>query len=259
MNFLQISDTHFLEDYSKNHDLFETAFLNMTSPLEKISKIKEELGDFPLDFVVHCGDMCHSGEKKDYLSLKKHLEASFPGVPLVVTCGNRDHKESLQEVFCGGTGDFFYVHQFEGVQVIAFNNANGTPQGELTPEMCQLLWAQVEKTQDIPTILCCHHHCIPEQIPSMKAVDCPPLFEKIVAQKNIIALLTGHTHHGYEGRYLDLPSYTVPPLSFVAKAKEKGQDVYDAGGYHLFSYENAVLTLEKVGDLSYHGKIGETT
>ncbi len=258
MKFLQISDTHFLEDYRQNHDLFEMAFLNMTSPLEKIRKIKKELGDTALDFLVHCGDMCHSGGKGDYLALKEALEEMFPSLPMVVTCGNRDDKTLLQEVFYGGTGDFLYAHDVGDLRVISYNNANETPQGELTEEMCVLLWEELEKNPQKPTILVCHHHCISNQIPSMKAVDCPPLFEKIVGHSSVLALLTGHTHHGFQGEYGGKPCYTVPPLSFVAKATETGQDVYEAGGYHLFSYEKGCLTLEKAGDLSYHEKIGQT-
>lgn len=256
MYFLQISDTHFLEDYSLNHDLFETAFLNMTSPLEKITKIKEELPQVKLDFLVHCGDICHSGQKGDYLRLKAHLEETFPGVPLVMTCGNRDDVSLVEEVFYGEGGGFPYEHDFGDLQVIAYNNANGTPQGDLRPEMCQAVGEKL--TQGKATILCGHHHCIPEQIASMKAVDCPGEFEDVCQSEGLVALLTGHTHHGYEGFYHGLPCFTVPSLSFVAKAKEGGQDVYEEGGYHLFSYEEGVLTLEKVGDLGYHHKIGET-
>lgn len=257
MYFLQISDTHFLEDYHENHDIFEIAFLNMTSPLEKVAKISQDLGDISLDFLVHCGDMCHSGQESDYGILKSHLEKVFPSVPMMATCGNRDDKKMVEKVFYGeNRAEFFYVREFSGLQVISFDNANGTPQGELTEEMCRLLLNQLEKTQDIPTILCCHHHCIPDQIPTMKAVDCPSLFAEVMGQKNILALLTGHTHNQYEGTYLGVPCYTVAPLSFVARPIEGGQEVFEAGGYHLFSYENGVLTLEKVGDLGYHEKFG---
>lgn len=257
MKFLQISDTHFLEDYGQNHDLFEDAFLHMTCPLKKLNKISQEVGE--IDFILHCGDLCHSGTEADYQKIKAVIAQFFPSVPFMVTCGNRDDKALLQKVFYQQDGEeFCYSKDFGDLRVVTFNNANGTPQGEMTQEMCEVLWDEMKKDLEKPTILFCHHHYIPDQIESMQSVAYPDLFLDILEKGNVIALMTGHTHHQYQGDFASVPCFTVPPLSFVAQADPQGQEVFEAGGYHVFSYEEGRLRLDKLGDLGYHHKIGRT-
>lgn len=257
MRFLQISDTHFLQDYSQNHDLFEEAFLHMTSPLEKLTHIAETLKGSPLDFICHCGDVVHSGTREDYVAMKEKLQSLFPEVPILATCGNRDQRNLLEEVFWG-THTGVYLKEFPQMNVISFDNADGTPLGEMREDICQKVHALV-KDSEKPCLLFCHHNFIPEQTGARGSVKEGERFDAILQEKNVLALLTGHTHHRYQGEYQGIPYYTVAPLSFVAlPQEEEGEAVYDKGGYHLFSYEEGVLTLEQVGKLPYEQRIGTT-
>lgn len=259
MYFLQISDTHFLEDYGGNQDLFREAFVNITSPLEKLTQISQEVKDIPLDFILHCGDICHSGGKRDYELFREKMAELFPNVPLMVCTGNRDDHGLVEEVFYDKSSETkVNVAETGGILIISFLNANNTPKGALAEETCQEILLEMEKRAEMPTILFAHHHVVAEQFPPMVSVDLPPSFSKIMEKKNLIALLSGHTHHRYQGKVGAVDYFTAPPLSFVAEPCEGGQEVYDVGGYHLFSCDGSGISLVKAGDLGNRRFIGNT-
>lgn len=259
--FLQISDTHFLENYETNHDFFREAFLNMNSPVVKLKAVAEDLAKMDgvsLDFICHCGDFCHNGKDSDYEFLKTTLAQLFPQVPLLVTSGNRDSKESFSKAFpdydSGAVSEIF--GEEDPLQVISFCNSNGEIAGELLEETCREVLNLMDQHK-FPTILFSHHHFLPEQIYNMKSVEQPALFSEILAQENLLALLNGHTHHHFQGVLGSVPCYTVESMSFVAR--NRGTDVleiYETGGYHLFSYENGKVSLEKIGNLNFAQSVG---
>lgn len=258
MYFLQISDTHFLEDYKVNRDIFHEAFLSLKSPFEKLDMIAKEVTQ-PLDFILHCGDITHSGQKRDYQLVREKIESLFPKVPIIATVGNHDNRHLVQEVFYGEVIKPFVHNQKIGdLRILSFDNTTTRyDKGEITEEVSQWLLQQLEGDPEQKTLLVTHHHCMPGQV-SNPNCTMATLFNKVITHKNVVALLTGHTHSQFQSKLGELPYFTAPPLSFQAKELGDGfLDVCEAGGYHLFSYNNEVLTLEKHGDLGLHSSVGK--
>lgn len=262
MYFLQISDTHHLHHYESTKDFFHDAFCNLHPAEEKIAmlarQLKEEL-PVPLDFICHCGDVTHAGSKEDYLSAKRAYETNFPQIPFLVTAGNHDKRDLLQEVFFGEKIDFFVQDtQVQDLRILSFDNSNGAPNsGEITEKTCKWLLERLEEQPHQPTILMSHHHVLPQQSP-MPTVVSHPLFSQVLQQKNILAYFTGHTHSPYVGTLEQIPYYTVGSFCFSATDLGKGLlDVYESTCYHLFSYEKGSLTLVKSGSLGLEGALSK--
>lgn len=268
MYFLQISDTHFLKDYQTNPDPFHEAFLNLTSPLEKLARIKEELQEeFPemsLSFLLHCGDVTHAGEVEDASIVKTTLETLFPQVPIIATAGNHDHSSVVQKVFYQEEGTLFaHDRQVGELRILSFDNTNQRYQsGEINQTMAEWLLEKLEEQPEQDTILMCHHHCQASQH-TMPSATLDPLFEEVMKQPQIKGFFTGHTHTPHLGQWGTVPYYTVSSLSFQAfpsDVKKDGYnvlDIYDTGAYHLFSFQNQKLTLEKEGKLPFDAVVGQ--
>lgn len=258
MYFLQISDTHFLEDYKVNRDIFHEAFVAMTSPMKKLELIAKEV-TVPLDFILHCGDITHAGQKRDYQLMREKLEELFPKVPVIATAGNHDHRHMVQEVFYGEVIKPFVHNQKIGdLRILSFDNTTTRyDKGEISAEVANWLYNQLQGDPDQKTLLVTHHHCMPGQV-SMDSCTIDTNFHKVMTKPNVVALLTGHTHSHFESKLGDLPYFTAPPLSFQAKELGDGfLDVCEAGGYHLFSFKEGILALEKHGDLGLHNSVGK--
>lgn len=250
MYFLQISDSHFLRSFENMEDVFAESLENMGSFSEKLQKIKAEL-DVPLDFICHCGDLCHGGEEADYQALKDIFQAHFPEIPLITTCGNHDKPEIYRKVFSQSSSPLGESVEVAGLRIISFDSSSlHDPKGEITLETCVWLKNQLKLHENQEIILMTHHH-LPQNESPMPPVSCDPLFYQLLKQKNIIAYFTGHTHYHHEGKIEEIPYFTVGSLSFQGNDTGNGLlDLGESACYHLFSYENQKLKLEKVGNVS---------
>lgn len=256
MYFLQISDSHHLISYDKTGDSFQDAFLHLHKFNDKMEKLKEKITK-PLDFICHCGDVTHGGEVKDYRAVAECLEACFPQVPVFAVAGNHDDSALVQGVFAPEQGDFPHrCDQIAGLQVLSLDNTGGY-RGKITQEACQWLLDKLGNGED--SILLCHHHLLSQQnvMPSAKK---DPLFQAVLEQGNLKAILTGHTHYAYAGKVGEIPYYTVDSLCFHGKDSGKGYlDLTESSGYQVFSYENGMITLEEKGQLGFSDYLGKVT
>lgn len=258
MYFLQISDTHHMRSYATNTDCFRESLMNLEDVEYKLKNIKDTL-TVPLDFICHCGDVTHGGEMRDYQLIRDAIKRCFPSVPIVVTTGNHDNKGFVQQAFYGKITPLFATDDTIGdLRILAFDNTDGFGGcGQITSETCDWLIKSLEQQPDQPTILVCHHHLIQGQFPMPPAVI-DPIFSQILKQKQILAILNGHTHHHYQGMLEEIPCYTVGSLSFRARDLGAGLlHIFDSSDYHLFSYENNILTLEEVGNLGFYHYLGK--
>lgn len=260
MYFLQISDTHHLNDYETNPDLFHDAFLNLKNHVDVLTSMSQELEQCnqPLSFVCHCGDLSHHGEKEDYEKVAETLKNVFD-VPLIVTAGNHDKRDFVQEVFYHQVQELFcHDTTLDGLRILSFDNSNERyKSGEITEKTCVYLLEKLKEQPEQPTILMCHHHCIPEQSP-MPTAEIHPLFREVLAQKQVKALLTGHSHQQYVGELFGVPYFTVGSHSFTAEELGEGKlNVYQSICYHLFSYENGALNLVSEKNLPQEKQIGK--
>lgn len=250
MNFLQISDTHHRADYDTVKDFFHDAFCNLQTLDARLSALRQAI-DLPLDFICHCGDICHQGALVDYQTAKDAFHKHFPNIPLVVTAGNHDNRTLLQEVFLGASKTpFVEERQFQDLRVLSFDNSNGIPNcGEATEETCTWLLQRLQAEPQMPTVLMSHHHLFSEQSPMPPMVQ-HELFSQVLQTGNILCYLTGHTHSPYEAKLGNIPYHTVGSLCFQATDLGQGVlDVHEASYYQLFSYENGQQTRVHTGDL----------
>lgn len=244
MYFLQISDTHHLNDYQSNPDIFHDAFLQLTSHQKILEEIQKDLNK-PLSLVLHCGDLAHHGEREDYQQVEQTLQNLFPDCMKIVTCGNHDKKDYVQEVFYGKKEQLFaHDHMVEGLRILSFDNTNGRYNtGEITEEMSRWLLDKLHEMPEQDTLLMSHHHCLSEQS-AMPPASMHPLFQEVLSQPQVKALLTGHTHSQFHGTLYSVPYYTVGSHSFTAEELGGGAlKVYQSSCYHLFSYENGEISL----------------
>lgn len=250
MYFLQISDTHFLQDYHKNPDFFYPAFANLHSTREKLLALQEKITQ-PLSFISHCGDLCHRGELEDYQALREIFQEIFPDTPMIFTAGNHDRGQFLQEAFYGKIRDFYAEeHTIDGLRILSFDNSNGVPNsGEITEKTATWLLKKLKEQPQQDTILMSHHHALTEQSP-MPPVVTHPLFQEVLQQKNILAYLTGHSHCPFVGKWEEIPYYTVGSFCFQTEDLGEGKlNVSESSAYHLFSYENHQVSLVKGDNL----------
>lgn len=251
--FLQISDTHHLQDHRSNGDNFRQSLLKMTALSEKLEILANTI-DKPLDFICHCGDICHHGSVCDYTEIKDFLNQTFPNVPILATVGNHDSFSALSQVFQDCSQQKFgYTYDVQELQVIALNNCDDDS-GQISVEHVQWIVQQLDAGKK--SILFTHHHFFPEQSP-IPMVSLHEDIRKIGTHPNLIAILTGHTHYYYQAKFLSTPYFTVDSFSFQGVDSGNGYlNMKESNGYNLFSYENGILSLEQRGTLGYQKDLG---
>ncbi|MFI3210958.1 MAG: metallophosphoesterase [Peptostreptococcaceae bacterium] len=248
MNFLHISDTHYLNDYSKVNDGFKDAFKVMTNPLTQLKELVDEI-KVPIDFVIHSGDLTHSGDLIDYVELKKGLIDIFGDTKILVTPGNHDNSKELKKVFEPNedpTLPLVTYNKFNDLGVISFDSMCETDQnGEVTDEVCSKVLEILDNNKNEKILLFTHHHLIKDQfeLPSAKINK---LFDEIINRKEIIGLITGHTHHVYSTKYNGKDYFTGNGVSFSVENENGELIIEERSGIQLFTFENDKLEMENI-------------
>lgn len=255
--FLQISDSHHLQQQESNPDNFKdclSAMPPLEKKLEKLSK-RLEKQEISLDFILHCGDMCHNGSVEDYRQVQSLFETYFPQVPLLLTVGNHDTFSAMEEVFADSQTTLLgFTRFFSDLQVISVHSCNGES-GELNE--AQVSWVQenINAYHDKQHLLFTHHHFIQKQSPMPCGKLCPSAM-KLFQSGQISAFLTGHTHYFYQDILEKTPYYGVSSLSFQGTDSGEGfLNMKESGGYNLFSFENKAITLVEQGDLGFEKQL----
>ena len=57
MIFLHLSDIHFLREYVKEKDGYNSIFNTMTNPITQIKRVFEKIDKDTLDFIIITGDL----------------------------------------------------------------------------------------------------------------------------------------------------------------------------------------------------------
>ncbi len=207
----------------------------------------------PLDFILHCGDVCHHGDVSDYLEVKQYFEEFFPQIPILFTVGNHDNYEAMDSVFSTETKKISgFVSQCGDLQVISLSNSQGE-NGSLSSE--QALWFAEQVDRGKASILLTHHHFFSEQSPMPYAEICPQFYEAMKSPK-LKGIFTGHTHYFYEGDCQGVPYFATDSLSFQGEDSGEGYlYLRESSGYNLFSYKEGQISLEQHGMLSEQKKL----
>ncbi|MEZ4667108.1 MAG: metallophosphoesterase [Anaerolineae bacterium] len=160
LTFVQISDTHISPDpeYGKNHSAYGT----QTSARALVKAVNAL--DFPIDFVLHTGDVVYDPVAEAYQTAKDILgELRFPTYYLA---GNHDHPLELQRQLLGSDkpqSSFHYTFEINGVQIICLDS-NGPaepPRGNIIPEQLTWLDSLCSADDNRPLVVAVHHHALP--------------------------------------------------------------------------------------------------
>ncbi|MBQ1533433.1 MAG: metallophosphoesterase [Erysipelotrichaceae bacterium] len=244
MKFLHISDLHKLNDYTDKGGIYHNILERMSDPFVQLKKLLRNRDDV-FDFVIVSGDICEYGDAEDYLSVKKHLECLF-SCPVFVCSGNHDNKEKLIQVFGKKTvqGELFEEILLDEIRIILFDSSHPEyNDGYISGQTCTLLKEALERECSLPTIAVTHHHLLKEQF-AMPCAAYPKEFQDIVAGSDLLAILTGHTHHIYHGTFAGKEYHTTGSLSFAADTTERGLRFYEHPSAVIYTYDQGKLIWE---------------
>lgn len=248
MNILHISDIHFRSVYEHDEDEegYKEMLCCMQSPLIPLEYcLKKVLEKEKIDLLIISGDLTENGEKTDYKLLKQYIESIAKGTKMIVTLGNHDNKANFRAGWLGEKeSDCPYnrIFEFDDFCVISFDSTNhNAPNGKIGKEQLAWLRKAFEETGSKPVIIVTHHHLLKYQY-SMPPADGAEEFLEVIRNKNISCILTGHTHHHYQGMAAGIPYFTAASMSFCGEDEENGAVRFEEKyGYNLYRLENGKI------------------
>jgi len=155
LRFIHITDTHIAADPA-----FES---HGRSPLPRLEELVRAINalSFPVDFVLHTGDLAEDRSEEAYVLARRVLAGLRP--PIHYVAGNHDDAEVLQKVMLGRAPSgprFDYMLSAAGIVVAVFDSRGPKdPAGTLTDDQLGSLRAL----------------CAPEGPPLVIAIHHPPL------------------------------------------------------------------------------------
>lgn len=250
MIFLHISDIHFLRKYNKAESGYNSIFNNMTNPIEQIRKAVKKIEKEKLDFVIITGDLVEEGTSDDYKVLKENLDTIFKGIPYIVTLGNHDNKEEFYKGWLNEElKDIPYntTMKIGDIKIISFDNSEfHNNNGIIDSNRCSWLRNELEKDKDKKVILMLHHHLLEEQF-NLPQVSFDNEFKEIIKNSSIIAIFSGHTHHPYKSKFMDIPYFTSGSLSFIGYNENNGEVRFEENSkVNLCKYDGEQIIVEVI-------------
>ena len=208
MRFIHITDSHIAAD---------PAFKSYGhSPLENLALLVEAINalTFPLDFVLHTGDVVEDRSEAAYRNAGAIL--STLRLPVYYLAGNHDDPAALQRVLMGRApvGDRFdYRFEADGVQVAVFDSSGpNDPVGTLLPAQIAALRALCGAGGP-PLVIALHHPPLPLDSPwldtgwrhrdgrwSNMLLDCGAEFTEAIspARDRLRGVFFGHVHRSFQ-------------------------------------------------------------
>lgn len=250
MIFLHLSDIHFLREYIKEKDGYNSIFNNMTNPIIQIKKALEKIDKDTLDFIIITGDLVESGDSEDYKILKENLDALFGNIPYIVTLGNHDNKKEFYKGWFNEElkdDPYNTTMEIENLKIISFDNSEyHNDNGTITLDRCNWLREELKKDLYKDVILMLHHHLLKDQF-NLPSVSFDKDFEDIVNESSIIGIFSGHTHHPFKGIFAGKPYFTAGSLSFVGYDEEDGKVRFEeATKCNLCRYEDGKIFVDVI-------------
>ena len=252
---LHISDLHYSTDYFRQMSVYSSLMNQMDNPLEQLELILAKLNmDFNLVFLS--GDICECGTVEEYDFVKNYLSKLF-NCPVLVTAGNHDNIENLVKSFNLPMvdGELFNTYCFDGLKVICLNSGHKDyNDGFISEKSCDLL-EEALKDNNENTIIMTHHHLIKDQF-TLPAAQYPERLKEIIRSHDVLAVVTGHTHHGFAGTFEGKKYFTTGSLSFVVDRDETGELLfYEEPSALIYNLKNNEISCQKV-TLSLKKNIG---
>ncbi|MBN1845581.1 MAG: metallophosphoesterase [Sedimentisphaerales bacterium] len=188
-------------------------------PHENLQRAVERIQPLDADGAVICGDLARlEGRREDYQRLKPLLAPLAP-LPVLPSLGNHDDRDNYIQVFGESTyqqkspGKYVTVRETPVVRVIALDTlfmVNKVP-GLLGKAQRDWLAAYLQQCDPRPTILCVHHTLGDGD---GDLLDVPRLFELIRPQRQVKAILFGHSHAYGISQWEGIHLINLPALGY---------------------------------------------
>ncbi|MEG0379657.1 MAG: metallophosphoesterase, partial [Eubacterium sp.] len=244
ITFAHLSDLHILRDYTNS--MFKDMIPNMEKkPEDVLAGISKWLGEnIPkLDFVLLTGDLVHEGDAEEYRYLKMLLEHCFGDIPVYPVLGNHDRTAAFHEGYEGtdaGITPLCYTKEMDGLQVIVLDSSIGCGEnkhsGQFDEGQFEFLEKALAKEMRRGHIIAFHHPAFDDKAdPRVKAfgVAGAERLGEIIQGKNVLAVLSGHTHENINTTFYGVPAYTAESTAFGVALDEKGMYMTSAAGFNL--------------------------
>lgn len=250
-----ISDLHYKKNPNTVNSIFKEVLTSIDDPLEQLSSTFEN-EDKDFDLLIVSGDICEQGSEDDYLFVKEYLREVF-NCPIIVTSGNHDNRHNLNKAFFNKDNDseVFEIIKTEDLKVISFDSSDKDHNDGYIP-LNTIDRIDKELADNINTILFTHHHLLTEQFSMDKAINSSELLERVKKHDNVIAILTGHTHHYYHTQIDKIEYFTSKSMSFVIENKDKDFIYSQDSGANIYYYENGKIKSKKIDCPLKKGKLG---
>ena len=208
VKLLHISDLHYRMQYKSSNKAFayDSIFPNMVPPMQQLDICLQKMGEKEreqLSAVLISGDMTEYGTQEDYKQLHTEIEKRFPDIPIIVTPGNHDERQTFQKGWLGWETvkdePYCYIRRLGSVSILSMDNSY------------QAEFPACEVTEG---------------------------FNEILRRSSISMILCGHTHQLYRGFYENIPYRTAMSLSFVGEDQEQRVCMRGSCGYSLYEFDN---------------------
>lgn len=149
VKLLHISDLHYRMQYKSSNKAFayDSIFPNMVPPMQQLDICLQKMGEKEreqLSAVLISGDMTEYGTQEDYKQLHTEIEKRFPDIPIIVTPGNHDERQTFQKGWLGWETvkdePYCYIRRLGSVSILSMDNSYpGSADGKIGWYQCDWL------------------------------------------------------------------------------------------------------------------------
>lgn len=218
LRVLQISDTHLFADPEGRLLGVNT----LEAMRQVLDLVRAEAG--PLDLILATGDLV-----QDYSAEGYHLfreEISSLGVPVLALPGNHDNLKIMQRHIIGNQVSMPFKHRLgQWLFILLDSSQPGSEAGHLSSQGLQALEQALSKDPDAHVVIAVHHQPVPVGSPwldTMMIDNAARLFAILDRHPRVKALIWGHVHQVFEGRYKDMELLSAPATCFQFTVQQPG-------------------------------------
>ncbi len=202
--------------------------VNMADNLRRVVREVAALDGRPAAAFVNGDCAYHLGLPADYRQVAQLLDPlRKAGMPLHLGMGNHDDRKHFVSALGeyrpesrpveGRVVDIITAERANWFLVDSLKETNHTP-GELGSAQLEWLGKALDAHADKPAIILCHHNPDLTELMMLVAkglIDTTALFDVLVPRKHVKALIFGHTHAWFVGRYKEIQLVNLPPTAYL--------------------------------------------